>query len=57
MPAVNTIARTEKDRLDVDDLIKVEPRLIHDLIKEAAASYVLHETGKRPMVLPVVTEV
>ena len=35
----------------------VEPRLIHDLIKEAAASYVLHETGLRPMVLPVVTEV
>ena len=35
----------------------VEPRLVHDLIKEAAASYVLHETGLRPMVLPVVTEV
>src|SRR5919204_58043 len=35
----------------------VEPRLVHDLIKEAAASFVLHETGLRPMVLPVVTEV
>src|ERR671934_186781 len=34
----------------------VEPRLVHDLIKEAAASFVLHETGLRPMVLPVVTE-
>jgi ribonuclease J len=35
----------------------VEPRLIHDLIKEAAATYIAHETGLRPMVVPVVTEV
>ena len=36
---------------------QVEPRLAQDLIKEAIASYVLRETGLRPMVLPVITEV
>jgi len=35
----------------------VEPRLAQDLIKEAVATYVLRETGLRPMVLPVITEV
>jgi ribonuclease J len=35
----------------------VEPRLEHDLIKEATATYVMRETGLRPMVLPVITEV
>ena len=35
----------------------VEPRHVHDLIKEAAASHILHEAGLRPMVVPVVTEV
>ena len=35
----------------------VETKLAQDLIKDAVAAYVLHETGKRPMVLPVITEV
>ncbi len=35
----------------------VEPRLAQDLIREAAGTYVLRETGLRPMVLPVITEV
>lgn len=35
----------------------VEPRLEHDVIKEAVAAYVLRETGLRPMVLPIITEV
>jgi mRNA degradation ribonuclease J1/J2 len=35
----------------------VEPRLAQDLVKDAVATYILRETGKRPMVLPVITEV
>ena len=35
----------------------VEPGLVHDLIKDAVATYVLRETGLRPLVLTVITEV
>ncbi len=35
----------------------VEPRLVQEVIKDAAATYVLRETGLQPLVLPVITEV
>ncbi len=35
----------------------VEPQLAQNLIREAVATYILRETGLRPMVLPVITEV
>ncbi len=35
----------------------VEPRLAQDLIRDAVGSYIMRETGLRPMVLPVITEV